>query len=176
MKPNIPKYPNKHITKNGQLFSLVGGKWREITPRLNQKGMKIFFFRHKDGFATVKASRLVAKTYLGLRENQFVTYKDGNRTNAKVSNLVVLNKKELGELVGRKIKEGLRNYWKGVYSGEIQRKPRKPYKQRKLTARKIKTIRSLAGIKTWNSLAKKYKVHIRTICKIIGKETWKHVK
>jgi DNA-binding transcriptional regulator YhcF (GntR family) len=135
--------------------------------------MKIFFFRHKDGFATVKASRLVAKAYLGLKENQFVTHKDGNCANAKASNLLVLNKKELGELVGRKLKEGLRNYWKGVYSGEIQRKPRKHCK---LTVRKVQTIRSLAGIQTWSSLAKKYKVNISTISKVMAGKSWKHVK
>jgi len=176
MKPNIPKHPNKHITKNGQLFSYNGEFWREIKPRVNPvTGYCQFFFRQDGIVKSVLAHRLVAMAHKNLSKEDYVTLRDGDKENFKLSNLKVVSRKKFFSGVGKSIAK----YWGKVYSGEIKPLPRVVGENNfnaKLTNNRVKKIRELRGIKTYSQMAEKYGVNRFTICKAANKKSWKHIK
>lgn len=90
--PNIPGWPNYHISKTGRLYSNHSGSWVEIKPCFKLDGYAHnYLFKNENGKRLKKKfyrHRLVALVYIPNPEgkNQ-VCHKDNDKSNNRVSNL-----------------------------------------------------------------------------------------
>ena len=94
-----PVLKNYYFSEYGNAWSANSGKqlspYRLSTDVKNQKGLWL-----KINGKVMKVSRLVAETWLGLKEDQVVLHKNRNKCDNDIFNLIVTDKRRAGQVTG----------------------------------------------------------------------------
>lgn len=174
MEPNLRLYPNKHITKNGQLFSLgENNKWKELSVRVHPiTGYRQFIFRNKGELVGRYAHHLVLEAHCRPKKRgEFAVFKNRDKTDIRIENLQWLSKKEYEK---RQIKN-IKNWWKQVISAKILRPVPlnigEKHHHAKLT--NAQAVNIFNSQKNKSLLSRKFNVSRDTITRIKKRKSWK---
>lgn len=93
-----PVHKNYYVTDTGLVWNARNGKYQSIFEKNN--GHVVTKIAGDKGSKELKVSKLVAETWLNLREGQSVVHKDRNKRNNDIANLLVLDKSRAGKATG----------------------------------------------------------------------------
>jgi len=144
----------------------VKGKRGILSPKTKKNGYKeVSLYPVPMKCKMFYVHRLVASAFIGvLNPGYEVNHKDGNKKNNKVSNLEIVTPSE-----NRKHSYNVLNKKIAVYKGSN-------HGMSKLNEDDVLQIRDLyANGYMPTELSKRYKTPFSTICKIVYRQTWKHI-
>ena len=122
---------------------------------------------------SVRVHRLVAEAFVGrCPDGQQVNHIDGKKTNNCASNLEYVTPSQNMHHAWR---TGLVKSRDAEYRKSRQLRLALPPPPKKLTAEKVRLIRSLAEQHSARRIAPMFNLHHETVCRILRKETWGHV-
>lgn len=89
----IKNFPSYDCSSEGRIMNVRTQRIQKLIP--NEKGyLKVGLYKNKKRYS-VKASRVIADTFLGEHPGMDVRYKDGDRLNIRVDNLEWCTRSEL---------------------------------------------------------------------------------
>jgi hypothetical protein len=154
----IKDHSDYSVSDRGRIKSFKWSKEKILKTPINKQGYPVVTLDGK----LHKVHRLVAKAFLkSIKGKNEVNHIDGVKTNNNLKNLEYCTR---GENLEHCYKVGLRSS-----KGELNKKS-------KLKNKDIKKIVKLSKNLSSREIGQIYNVHKSTICRVIRKETWKHVK
>lgn len=93
-----PTQPNYYVSDTGVIWNARLGK--EVAQFQKNNGHWVVKVVYDGKSKEVKVSRLVAETWLNLKNGQSVAHKNRNKKNNDISNLIVTSKSSLGKATG----------------------------------------------------------------------------
>jgi hypothetical protein len=101
-KKILEEFPNYIICSNGKVYSKRNKSY--LHPTVNKTtGYNVVRLYGYNGYKTFSLGKLIADSFLGDEKKKFVKYKDGNKNNTRVSNLLYCDFSELKD--SRKIRK-----------------------------------------------------------------------